>query len=167
MIQKSIVWCMSILFIAQSTFATNMPTSPVVPTSSKIRPWYTTNTTSTSSKDTKTILACLQTAAVNRETTIVAASKIYAEGISNAFVKRASDISAAYGSGKTIKEIKPLIKAAFTTFTASIKSVKTTFKTSRGKAWTDHKIAVKSCKPDTTTLEAISGDTTVSENEGF
>jgi hypothetical protein len=156
----------SALLFAASAFATNMPVI--------VSNWETAGPVVNSANKAKiasgVVLACLQTAANTRETAISKATQTYATAVVAAFSKRASDVSAAYSTGKTMKEIRPLIKTAFETFKTSIKNARTTFKAARKAAWDTHKIAVKACKPDSATEKSLTEDNTLnasSEWAGF
>ena len=76
-------------------------------------------------------LACIQTAVVKREGGILTAITAFSNSMIAAFTTRSTAISAAYASGKASKDIRTDVKAAFTTWRATMKTARDTLKTSR------------------------------------
>jgi hypothetical protein len=139
-----------LIVLANSTFATgNITTGTTTPT--------------TPAAPKAEIVACLKQAALTREGNLQSAFKEFSDVILVAYLTRSRAITTAYDSGKSMKEIRADLKAAFDSRRSSIKIGREAFKKARKDVWTDYKVAAKACRPEKSTEKEVSQDATTQE----
>lgn len=99
-----------------------------------------TSTSSTSDK-----IACVKTAVLVREASIIVAYNTYTNAVNAAYATRTNELTGAY-SNKTVKEVQAGVKVSWADFNKTTKAANKTWTTNRNTAWSTFKTATKACK---------------------
>lgn len=75
-----------------------------------------------------------------------------------AYLRRSEAIKAAYESGKSMKEIRSMIRTAFDSWKEKVKTAREALKKERKDRWEDFKEEVKACRPDRNTSKEATQD---------
>jgi hypothetical protein len=90
-------------------------------------------------------LACLNGAVLTREAALGTAAGAYSQSIALAYGTRATSLQQAYNQSD-VSNIKMSIKTAWSVFNNTIKSVRSTWKTTQDTAWKTFRTASVACK---------------------
>ena len=100
----------------------------------------------TSSTANATKVACVGSAVGVRESALVSAIGMFTQAENAAYSARATALQSAYGQTAGNGAIKTAIKGAWSAFTTSMKSARSSWQSSRKSAWSAFSTAVKACK---------------------
>lgn len=157
--KKFLIALWATLLLAGSTFATGEVAPAATPTKPANDP-----------AKTVAIITCIRNAALTREWYLQKYYSDYSSAIGVAYVHRSTAISKAYETGKTMKEIRPMIQAGFDTWRTTIKQTRATLIKNRKDTWETYKNDVKACRPDKSTSQAARSDAASQqtfENDSF
>ena len=120
----------------------------------------TTGTTASAplTAEQKAMITCISNAALTREWYLQSAYRTYTDMVMVAYLQRSREIKTAYESGKSLKEIRPMIKAAFDSWKASAQKHREAYIKERKEVWVDFKKAAKACRPDRSTTQWLNQD---------
>ncbi len=91
-----------------------------------------------------TVVQCIKTALIKRETSIVSAITTYQKVQLETLSTRQTSLLAAWN--KTTKsEVKPLITATWKAFSTTMTTLKSTLATAKKTAWSTYKSDIKAC----------------------
>lgn len=107
-----------------------------------------------------TQVACVGSAVSVRESALDGGIAAFTQAENSAYTARASALQVAYSLTPGGNAIKNAIKAAWTTFTSSIKTARKTWQITRNSAWSTFRASVKACK-----APAVATDTANSSSE--
>jgi hypothetical protein len=111
----------------------------------------------------KDIVACIKTAALTREWYLQSAYRTFSDAVLVAYLRRSEALTAAYDSGKSMKEIKVLIRTAFETWKEKVKTARDSLQKERKERWKIFTEDVKKCKPDRWTAQEATQDASSQE----
>ena len=137
----SAIAILSALAIAVPALAENTPSPTAVnhdTSNHGIKPTASTGLTSAQ-------IACVSRAVSARESALDSAIATYTQALSAAYTARAAALANAYGMTNNAA-IKAAIKTAWATFTASARSARLAWQSSRNSAWSQYRAALKVCK---------------------
>lgn len=131
-----------------------------------VTPVFAQSTTSASSSATissgvSAKIACVGTAVAARETSLDSAMTTYTGALNSAYSTRASALQAAYAE-TSLSGVRTARNAAWSAFSASIKSARKTWQSARSDAWTTYRTAAVACKAPANTGDGTSSSLDVS-----
>lgn len=89
-------------------------------------------------------LACVAAAVAARERSLSTGVGTYTQSVSSAYSTRASALASAY-AGSDLATIRAAVKTSWQNFGAALKLAQKSWRTAQQAAWTQFKIATKSC----------------------
>lgn len=108
-----------------------------------------THTSSTTPTTTSTEIAskigCVGTAVSAREVTLAGGMTTYTAALNAAYAARGTALKAAY-TNTTRESVRIAVRAAWSTFNASVKSARSSWKSTRDGAWKTYRAAAHACK---------------------
>jgi hypothetical protein len=124
---------------------------------------FAQSATTTMAAPASTSIVCVGTAVAAREQALDAGVTTRQAAVSAAYTARASALASAYAL-TTPAQVHTAVKAAWSTFNASVKSANTAWKSAHNTAWSTFKSAAQACHPKSGVSDASKSSTDGSSN---
>jgi hypothetical protein len=113
-----------------------------------------TNHGAVSSTTSAATVACVAAAVNTREQALDSGFNTYTQSTNSAYSARASALQAAYALTTGNGAIRTAVRAAWSAFSASMKSARGTWQKTRNADWTTFRASVKTCKAPSSITDA-------------
>ncbi len=107
-------------------------------------------------------ISCVSVAVTARENALFVALGTHVQSVQNAYGVRGTSLAQAYTHVPDVGLVRSDIKAAWSTFRASIKSATKTWQGARNTAWSQFKTAARACKAPASVTDTSNSSSEVS-----